>query len=188
MSFGPGFAVRGRAERARNPVFDHYMKLLNLVDRFSGYLIIASMAAMVVLVSSQVFSRYVLSHSIDWAEEMSRLFFVWAVILAIPHGIRTGVHVGIDILIRKMSAAVQDAFFRLFSAVSAAFFALVFAQSILTSMASWSELMPTLEITSAIFYMPVIFASAHACLHLVPLAVYGPRLLEPHEPDEEAFE
>ena len=71
------------------------------------------MAGMAMLVSAQVFMRYVMSSSIDAADELSRLFFVWSIFLAIPHGMRRGVHVGIDVIARMLPHRVQDVLHRL---------------------------------------------------------------------------
>jgi TRAP-type C4-dicarboxylate transport system permease small subunit len=39
---------------------------------------------MVAVVSAQVALRYGFNRSIDWADEVGRLAFVWAIFLAIP--------------------------------------------------------------------------------------------------------
>ena len=48
---------------------------------------------MVLVVSAQVVIRYVFNDSLDWADEVSRIAFVWTIFLAIPLGIRDGTHV-----------------------------------------------------------------------------------------------
>jgi len=50
--------------------------------------LVALMAVMCTVVFAQVVLRYVFNSSIDWADEVSRLAFVWTVFLAIPLAIR----------------------------------------------------------------------------------------------------
>jgi TRAP-type C4-dicarboxylate transport system permease small subunit len=55
------------------------MKLLRTVDKFEEILASLSLAVMVVLISMQVFFRYVLDNSLIWSEELSRYLLIWAV-------------------------------------------------------------------------------------------------------------
>ena len=76
--------------------------ILARLDRVTGWAVIGAMAVMAGLVVTQVVFRYAFASAIDWSEEVARLAFVWAMFLAIPHGIRRGVHVGIDALVVKL--------------------------------------------------------------------------------------
>lgn len=171
------------ARHAAQPLFDRFRAALDLWDLASRWLIVASLGTMTVLVSLQVFFRYVLGSSIDWADECSRLLFVWSMFLAIPHGVRTGVHVGIDLLVKRFPPIVRTALFRCCAALSMALFGLVFAQSLRAAHAALGEMMPTLEITAAVFYLPVTLAMAHGALHCLPLVLYGEAMVEA-PPDE----
>lgn len=142
-------------------------RLLIVIDRISFVAIVAVMAAMTILVATQVFFRYVLSSSIDSADELSRLFFVWAMFLAIPHGVRYGVHVGIDLVVRGFSHRTRDVVFRIVSAASLVLMVIVFAVSWTATTDKWQELMPTLPITAAVYYIPILIAAGHSALHLI---------------------
>ncbi|WP_322187404.1 TRAP transporter small permease [Fulvimarina sp. 2208YS6-2-32] len=134
------------------------------------------MAAMTILVAAQVFFRYVLSSSIDSADELSRLFFVWSIFLALPHGIRYGVHVGIDLLPMALSAKLQDLLFCAMNIFSAGLMIAVAYASWLIIVDKWAERMPTLPLTASLYYLPVLICCAHAVLHMVLLIWNGPRL------------
>lgn len=152
--------------------------LVGRIDRVAYVIILAAMAAMTVMVAGQVFFRYALSSSIDSADELSRLFFIWAMFMAIPHGIKLGVHVGIDILVRRFSAGVQDVLFRSMSVVSALLMVLVFYFTIFVTADKWQEMMPTLQLTAAVYYIPILLSAGHSFLHLVLLAWGGAKMLE----------
>ena len=153
------------------------------VDRVSMFMIQATMAVMVLLVSSQVFSRYLLSESIDWADEGSRLAFVWAIFLAIPHGLKYGVHVGIDVLANRLPPYWQERLARLMLLVSCVLMVVVCYQAVMVSIDTWEELMPTLPVTASVFYFPVVLSSGHALLHLLFMAWQGTDTWQ--EPDNE---
>lgn len=146
---------------------------VDTVDGLSRWVIVATMAGMALLVSAQVFMRYVMNSSIDAADELSRLFFVWSIFLAIPHGVRRGVHVGIDVFARMLPEGVQDALNRISALAGFVLMAAVFVTSLGAAADKWGELMPTLPVTAALYYVPVCICAAHAALHLSLLALGG---------------
>lgn len=152
-------------------------QLIRLVDHISYWLIGAVMASMATLVSLQVFYRYVLNSSIDFADEGSRFFFVAAIFLALPHGIRAGVHVGIDLFVRMLPQAWKDLMFRLGCAISALLMLIVVWTGYVATLDKWGELMPTLPISAGFYYVPVVIAGFHGFLHLLLLTFTGPDLL-----------
>ena len=56
------------------------------------------LSAMVVLMSLQIFMRYVLAASLPWPEELIRYLFIWFVFLGISYGIREGIHLRVDLI------------------------------------------------------------------------------------------
>ncbi|GHE21629.1 TRAP transporter small permease [Halomonas urumqiensis] len=156
---------------ASSPVKRHLLHGLALLDRTSYYAILVAMATMTVLVSAQVVARYLLSTSIDSADELSRLCFVWAIFLAIPHGIKVGIHVGIDALVTHLPERLQESLARLMALVGALMMAMLFWISLGAVADKWQELMPTLPITAAVFYIAVLICAGHCCLHLLAQAM-----------------
>ncbi|GAA3534800.1 TRAP transporter small permease [Zobellella aerophila] len=155
------------------------------VDRASMYVIYTAMAVMVVLVSAQVLCRYLLSESIDWADEGSRLAFVWAIFLAIPHGLKQGVHVGIDALTNRLPPAWQERLARVMLLVSGVLMVVVCYQAVLVSIDTWEELMPTLPVSASVFYVPVMISCGHALLHLLFMAWQGTQIWREQDNEEE---
>lgn len=148
------------------------------LDRVSMVVIIGCMAAMTLVVTLQVFWRFVLRSSIDSADEISRLFFVWVIFLAIPHGIKYAVHVGIDLVVMALPPRAREVLFRVVSAASAALMAAVFQAAWVATADKWQELMPTLPVTAGIYYIAVLVCAAHSFIHLVLHAWLGPRIWE----------
>jgi TRAP-type C4-dicarboxylate transport system permease small subunit len=57
-----------------------------------------SLAAMVVIISVQVFQRYVLQYSLDWSEELARYFFIWSVYIGCSFATKEDRHLEVTIL------------------------------------------------------------------------------------------
>ncbi|MDN7131262.1 TRAP transporter small permease [Halomonas sp. MC140] len=159
-------------------VFQRAKWVVERLDAITYWGIVAVMALMVTIVALQVFWRYVLGSSIDAADELSRLCFVWAIFLAIPHGVKHGVHVGIDLFVMMIPAWLREVFFRLMAGVSTLLMLMVMVGAWVATVDRWPELMPTLPVTSAIYYIAVLICGGHAFLHLALLAWGGSRTWE----------
>jgi TRAP-type C4-dicarboxylate transport system permease small subunit len=146
--------------------------ILTRVDSGARLIVILGAAAMVAVVSAQVVMRYVFNGSFDWADEVSRIAFVWTTFLAIPLGIREGAHVGITLLVDKLPAGLRSAIGRLMNLLAALMLLVVCWTSIAVAAATWSERLGAVNMTSSVFFLPVIFAAAHAALHLIHLALH----------------
>jgi TRAP-type transport system small permease protein len=162
--------------RVTGSTFTLFMSFVRSVDHVSFVMIVICMAMMAVLVAAQVFFRYALSSSIDSADELSRLFFVWAMFLAIPHGLKAGIHVGIDVLVSRLEDNIKIKLSRLMSLFGAMLMGIIFVMTISVIGDKWQELMPTIEITAAVYYIAVLIATGHAFLHLLVLAWGGPTI------------
>jgi len=160
-------------EPHRGSAFIRCRAWLDRLDAVTRSLVIAAMAAMTVLIVTQVFFRYVLGDSIDWAEEGARIAFIWAIFLAIPHGIRGGIHVGIDVVVRLLPPVWQEILFRLSAFLGIALMGVVFIFAWSVAASAWDTRLATIRVSSAVYYIAVLLAAGHSVLHLALLSWGG---------------
>jgi len=146
-----------------------YAAFLERFDQISRIVVVTCMTVMIVVVSTQVVLRYLFNSSVDCADEVARLAFVWAIFLAIPLGIRQGAHVGIELLVARLPSALRTWLARLMSLLAAVLMAVVFYEGIRVAAETWDERLPTLDLTSSTFFVAVIISAGHSFLHLVQL-------------------
>jgi TRAP-type C4-dicarboxylate transport system permease small subunit len=146
-----------------------YSRALDGIDRLARWIIVAASAAMIAIVTLQVALRYGFNASIDWSEEISRLLFVWAMFLAIPLGIREGAHVGIELLVAHIPAALRAQLARACALGGAALMVVVFWQAVKVAALTWDEMMQSLNLSTNWFMVPVAVAAAHSFLHFIQL-------------------
>jgi TRAP-type C4-dicarboxylate transport system permease small subunit len=150
------------------------LRLLRAADRALTAVLLAAVGVMVAVVSSQVALRYGFNRSIDWADEVGRLAFVWAIFLAIPLGVRDGAHIGIDLLVDKLPAAGQAALRRAGAAMGAAMMLAIFWAAVRTCREQWDELMATVDWSVGWFIVPVAIGALFSALHLLHIVIAGP--------------
>ena len=126
---------------------DGYYRLLN-------WLLVATVAILIVPVSLQIFSRFTaLIPSYIWTEEMARFFFIWMIMIGAMVGIRDGAHFDVDLWPELKPRA--NALLRVVSNVFVLVLALVFIwYGIRFVQFGWSQNSELAELP-----MPFIFAA-----------------------------
>jgi TRAP-type transport system small permease protein len=150
------------------------LRLLHAADRLLTGVLLAAVAAMVAVVSAQVALRSGFNRSIDWADEVGRLAFVWAIFLAIPLGVRDGAHIGIDLLVDKLPPAGQAALRRAGAALGTAMMLAICWAAIRTCREQWDELMSTVDLSVGWFIVPVAAGALFSAFHLLHIVIAGP--------------
>src|SRR6201990_3699375 len=79
-------------------------RLVDLYCRLLKVAIVACLAAMVVLVFSNVVLRYAFNSGIPTSEELSRWLLVWLTFLGAIVALRQHAHLGVDSLVRALPA------------------------------------------------------------------------------------
>ena len=146
---------------------------LHALDTLAGWSIVVMLGVMVSVVALQVLLRYALSSSFGFADELSRLTFVWSIFLGIPLGIRLGAHIGIEVLTARFPLPLQDILARALAFIAAAMMILVAWESAKLAFEQWDELMASMSASAAWFIVAVGVGCTHSALHLVWIGLTG---------------
>lgn len=82
-------------------------KLVHWVDTLLKWFLASLMAGIVLVVCWQVVSRYVLGAPSSITEELSRCLLIWIGMIGAAFAYRTGVHLGLDIVTRRLKVERQ---------------------------------------------------------------------------------
>jgi C4-dicarboxylate transporter DctQ subunit len=85
-------------------------KLSKTVDRLEEDFIAILLGLMVIVTFTQVVARYGFNSGWGSALEITQVLFAWLILFGMSYGIKQGIHLGVDILIRKFSKPVFKAF------------------------------------------------------------------------------
>jgi TRAP-type C4-dicarboxylate transport system permease small subunit len=81
-------------------------RAFEVFDRVLNWTLATIMAVMLVVISAQVFYRFVINDPLDWSEEFGRYLFVWISFLGSAAGVRYRVHLGINLIEKFVSPTV----------------------------------------------------------------------------------
>jgi TRAP-type transport system small permease protein len=159
--------------------FDRYRPIrafrlaIRSVDWLAERTVVAMMAAMLAIVSSQVFMRYVLNRSLDWADEAATLLFVWTVFLALPLALRNGGHIVMELLLSSVSRANRDRLYRAMAVLSSLMMAVVAREAFVLAADNWDDVIPSLHLSGGLYYVPVGLGMAHTALRALEISLAG---------------
>ncbi|ODS92378.1 MAG: C4-dicarboxylate ABC transporter substrate-binding protein [Comamonas sp. SCN 65-56] len=95
---------------------------MKILDHLEEWLIAFLMGAATLIVFVAVLHRYaagyaipgvqdwLLSINLTWAQELTIIMFVWMAKFGAAYGVRTGIHVGVDVVINRMGPALRGKF------------------------------------------------------------------------------
>ena len=83
-----------------------FKKFFDVMDRCLNWFLALLMAAMVVIITAQLWYRFVLNDPLSWSEEAGRYLFVWISFLGAAAGVRYQVHLGIDLMDKLLPPTV----------------------------------------------------------------------------------
>ncbi|GAA5158369.1 TRAP transporter small permease [Viridibacterium curvum] len=153
--------------------------LIAAFDVAVGWALVAEIVVMVAVVAIQVALRYLFNSSINWADELARLCFVWSIFTAIPLGLKGGAHIGIEMLVVRFPAHLRSATARLVALLGAAMLLLVAWESAVMAWDQWDELMASMPASAAWFIVPLAVCGVHGALHLIWQAITGAQHVNP---------
>jgi len=150
-----------------------YDRLLSAVDTASAWIVIAAMAVLTVVVTVQVFFRYVLNESLDWGWDVPRLCFIVAILLAIPLALGRNLHVGVELLIEVIDRRWQRLVYRFNAVLMTALMLIVAYYAVVLGRATWDQRLPGLDVSVGYFYVALFIAAVHSMLHLIRWVYVG---------------
>ncbi len=127
------------------------------IDLFEKYSITLAFAAATLLLFSNVVLRYAFNTGLTWVLETVQYLFAWVVLIGAAHGVKVGIHLGIDLLVEKLPLALRK-----FSVLFSVLCCLVFVGAVnyesfiyIIKIYQWGDLTQDLQIPQWIPYVSI---------------------------------
>lgn len=160
-------------------------KVLLVFNNIERVLITVMMMIMVVLIFTQVFTRYVLGNSLGWTEEASRYLFIWLIFLSIGIAFVDKKHISIDILIdilpEKFKKVILQISYLLLMGLS--IFLFIQGMELIGKLQEFSQKSSTLQIPMWMIYLSLPVGFLVSCIRLIHVSIL---LYMKKEEDEES--
>lgn len=125
------------------------------IDLFEKFSITITFAIATLLMFTNVVLRYAFDTGITWVLEAVQYLFAWVVLIGAAHGVKLGIHLGIDLLVERFSPSLRKivVLFAVFCCLT--FVVIVDYQSIryIFKIYQWGDLTQDLQIPQWIPYL-----------------------------------
>jgi TRAP-type C4-dicarboxylate transport system permease small subunit len=113
-----------------------------------------------------VFFRYALDAPIKWGEELARLIMVWAGLLGISIALKEGEHIGLEVLVGRLSGRSLAGCNLAAHSLVGIFLAVLFIWGINISIAAWGTTLPALQIKWTWSHLAVPVSAGIQLIHI----------------------
>ncbi|MFG1420350.1 TRAP transporter small permease [Roseixanthobacter liquoris] len=169
-------AIQARAEGTRTA-------LVHTLDHLEETLIAVLIGAATLLIFVAVLQRYAAGTSLlypyvghinlGWAQEACILMFVWMAKIGAAYGVRTGIHVGVDVLVNRLPDRSRAALILFGLLCGAVFTAVVgsFGLKFVMARYAFGDMTAEMELPSWIAYLAIPIGSYLMCFRFLQVAL-----------------
>ena len=129
------------------------LSLYKTLHKVIDLVLFAILASMVVIVSVQIFTRFVLFYSLPWSEELSRYLFAYLILLGACVGVRENNQISIDVIdnfVKGNNARILAIFQYV---VQIAVVAILFYSSLMLMKVGARQVSPAMGLKMSLIYM-----------------------------------
>lgn len=130
-------------------------RLCQKLSVFAKYFSGTALVLMTLIITMQVFGRYVLNASPVWAEQAALLILIWCVFIAAAAGMREGFHIRIAAVVDRLPNRLRGPTNLVSNAVVAFFGVAMIVFGVELASATWHHVIPTLGIPRGFAYIPI---------------------------------
>ena len=134
--------------------------VLRGLDKFLDGLTIGLLLVLVLVVGLQIFSRYVLNHSLFWSEEMARYLFIYLVFLGSAIVLRQRRHIQVSFFVDRLPPPLRRTVSILVDLLLLAFVGPVLWQSVKLAMLVWTVPTAAMLIPWTFVYLGILLGMA----------------------------
>ena len=144
-------------------------KTLNKIRKVINYLVIIFFIYMVLAVFYQVLGRYVFSYKLGAAAETATMAQIWMILLASGIAMKKNMHVGVDILLRRLNVKAQKIVVTASTIIIMTFLIMVLKGSVQLIIVGAQSTSPAISIPMWIPYLSVPIGILYIMLELIIL-------------------
>ena len=142
-------------------------KILTGIDWINDKATLIILVLLNLIVALQVFSRYVLNHSLFWSEELARYLFIWLVFLSAAMVLRQDRHIQVSAVVDRLPASMKRVVIILGDILMLAFVLVVFVEGIRLANMVRTVLTAAMEIPWSFVYLGIILGMGLMLLALL---------------------
>lgn len=166
-------------------------RISNTLERILEVLLVVLMAAMVLDVTWQVLTRFLLNDPSSYTEEIARFLLIWIGLMGAAYAYRKHSHLSLDLLIHKLSPQYQLWLVRIIQLVTIAFALSTMVYGGVRLMALTLDpiqVAPATNVAMGHVYSCIPLSGLLICWFALDFFLYPEQALRPIDPETEVIE
>jgi TRAP-type C4-dicarboxylate transport system permease small subunit len=147
-------------------------RVSDVLNQWTKYLAGVLLAAMTILVFSQVLFRYLLKVPLDWSEELSTFTFVWMALLGASVGLKRNEHPRLDLFFNLFPERMQKIITVLCNLAILFMLMVLFVYGWKLTVSMKSQLTAALQYSVSFVYVVLPISAAIMFIHLAVQTVF----------------
>jgi C4-dicarboxylate transporter DctQ subunit len=146
-------------------------KLDKIMTSIEKFVVAICLALMTCIVFYGVVNRFILKHSLQWSEELSRYLTIWATYVGASLGVRWGSHIGVEAFVNLLPKKVRSYvnLISYFSCLAFSAFVTVTGFQFTDKLLMTKQLSPAMRIPMAWAYAAVPVGALFMCIRYLML-------------------
>ena len=143
------------------------MKIFDKLNKLEEGFIMVCFVIMAVVLTLQIFMRYVVNMPLIWSEELARYLFVWACFIGAGYGVRNKIHISMEVLYVRLPRKLKLTITLATNTLAILVFAYLIPYGIDTVKTQWYIDSSAMEIPMSFVFAAVPIGCFILCLRLI---------------------
>lgn len=129
--------------------------MIHTIEKIIEYISMVTLLIMVVIVFSQVLTRYIFNFTPRWSEETAVILMIWFGFISVAMGVKKGTHLSISFLVNLFPITIRKYFFILDELMILIFGYFITVNGADLSINTLASILPGTELPATVEYMPL---------------------------------
>ncbi|MCT6924477.1 TRAP transporter small permease [Metasolibacillus sp.] len=130
-----------------------YIRIVDIINKAMGYVLMAMLAVMTAIIFWQVFSRFVVGSSLAWSEELSRFLMIFMIFIGASLALRGNELISVELLLEKLAGTPRKVLVIIIQLVSIVFFIILIKYGYAMAESFSNQKAPSLGVSMQIIYL-----------------------------------
>ncbi|MFD2831168.1 TRAP transporter small permease [Corticicoccus populi] len=141
-------------------VLKSFVRVMEVFNKYVGYLLAIILAVMTLLIFWQVVSRHFFGTPLSWSEELARFLMIYLIMVGSALATKDGGMISVDILLEKFeSTKFKPYIITIAQLLSIIFFVVLFIYGYQFAMNSFNQIAPGSQISMGWVYLSIPFGA-----------------------------
>lgn len=142
-----------RGEIILKAVLRGYVRIVDMINKVMGYVLMVMLGTMTFIIFWNVFSRFVAGSSLAWSEELSRFLMIFMIFIGASIALRSNELIAVEMLLERLVGKPKTVLYILIHILSIIFFVILIKYGYAMADSFSNQKAPSLGVSMQVIYL-----------------------------------